>query len=528
MLNARCRPSLIFSLRRHFNIQARPHVEDERWPGWQVLVGIETHAQIKSRRKLFSGASTDSTKAQANINVSVFDASFPGTLPSLNGTCVDLAIRAALALKSSVQTWSTFDRKHYFYSDLPVGYQITQRYAPFARGGFVQCDENMVNIQQIQLEQDTGKSTFDPRTRTSFIDLNRAGTGLLEIVTHPDMRSPEEAAVYVRNLQALLRAVGASDGNMELGSFRCDVNVSVNRMGDPPGVRCEIKNLNSVKFMTIAITSEVKRQIDHLTTTGTGVSQETRGFSEHSFETYTLRSKEDAPEYRYMPDPNIPPLQISQDHINCVRATLPALPDQVREKLLVHYGLPRRDVDVLMSIDNGKDVMFDGEENKKGAFAYFEELCAPGRSPKVVSNWMIHELLGQLSARKESFLECAIDANRFGELMDLVTNGLVTRTSAKLIIQQLLSETEGRKSPRAFAEELQLLALPSTAEDDGELTALCRDAIQSLPGEVAAVRKGNTNVLNKIVGKVMKESRGRVDAKKARLCLEELLRSANQ
>jgi aspartyl-tRNA(Asn)/glutamyl-tRNA(Gln) amidotransferase subunit B len=259
----------------------------------------------------------EGNKPLPNINVSLFDASFPGTLPALNRKCVDLAIRAALALQSDIQTWSTFDRKHYFYSDLPTGYQITQRYAPFARGGYLQCGNNIVNIQQIQLEQDTGKSMFEPRTRSSYIDLNRAGVGLLEIVSQPDMRSPEEAALYVRNLQALLRAVGASDGNMEQGSFRCDVNVSVSRAGDPPGVRCEIKNLNSVKFMTAALASEINRHIEHLTTSNSPVPQETRGFSEHSFETYTLRSKEDAPDYRYMPDPNIPPLLLSKVFYMC-------------------------------------------------------------------------------------------------------------------------------------------------------------------------------------------------------------------
>ncbi|TFY74677.1 hypothetical protein EWM64_g9335 [Hericium alpestre] len=311
-------------LRGYASHTPRPFVHDPRWPGWQVVIGLEVHAQIKSHAKLFSGAWTSDLGEPSNIHVTPFDAAFPGTLPRLNAKCVDLALRAALALSSDIQCRSSFDRKHYFYSDLPAGYQITQRYAPLARSGQLHLPQTdiSVRIEQIQLEQDTAKSTFEPRRRQSAIDLNRAGTGLMEIVSMPDMRTPEEAGEYVRTLQALLRSVGASDGNMEQGSLRCDVNVSVNRPGDAFGTRCEIKNLNSVRFMIVALTCEIHRHIA-LLDAGQPVAQETRGFNETSGLTFKLRSKEDAPDYRYMPDPNLPPLLLRRPYARRPRVITP-------------------------------------------------------------------------------------------------------------------------------------------------------------------------------------------------------------
>ncbi|PCH40967.1 hypothetical protein WOLCODRAFT_150998 [Wolfiporia cocos MD-104 SS10] len=286
------------------------------------------HAQIKSRAKLFSDSWASDYSVPPNTRVSPYDAAFPGTLPRLNPQCVELGVRTALALDANVHRQSAFDRKHYFYADLPSGYQITQHYAPFATGGGLKLDNDnaFVGIKQIQLEQDTGKSTFDPLQGLSSIDLNRAGTGLMEIVSEPDMRSPEEAGAYVHSK-------GASDGNMEQGSLRCDVNVSVNRKGARLGTRCEIKNLNSVKFMMVAITAEAYRHIEMLER-GEVVPQETRGFNEASAETYTLRSKEDAPDYRYMPDPNLPPLLLDEAYIDTIRRTMPELPPATRARLI--------------------------------------------------------------------------------------------------------------------------------------------------------------------------------------------------
>ncbi|RDB20205.1 Glutamyl-tRNA(Gln) amidotransferase subunit B, mitochondrial [Hypsizygus marmoreus] len=545
--------------RRLFH-DVRVYKEDRRWPGWQVVVGIETHAQIKARRKLFSESLTSDPGEIPNTHVTLFDAAFPGTLPTLNQKCVDLALRAAVALECNIQARSSFDRKHYFYSDLPSGYQITQQYAPIALSGKLNISRPgsptfPVRIKQIQLEQDTAKSTFNPRTRTSYIDLNRAGTGLMEIVSEPDLRSPEEAGAYVRTLQAVLRAVGSSDGNMEQGSLRCDVNVSVNRVGRPPGTRCEIKNLNSVRFMMAAIIHEISRQRTILESapnpdTAT-VPQETRGFDEHRFETYRLRSKEDAPDYRYMPDPNLGVLVLNQDRILKIRETLPELPWDTRKRLSDEYGLSQRDVDVLLAVDSGREVKYDGEigDADAGAVAYFDRLCAgratPGsssperRDPKVVVNWMTHELLGQLAARKESFADNHLSVEQMGQLIDLVQNKTITGTSGKILLRQMLANPS-RTPTEQVAQELQLIALSqrssspsspsasasiSTTTDDAssELRALCGDAIVALPDEVAAVRKGNKNVLNKIVGHVMKDSRGRADAKAVRALLEELI-----
>jgi len=388
----------------------------------------------------------------------------------------------------------------------------------------------------------------------------------MEIVSEPDLRSPEEAGAYVRTLQAILRAVGSSDGNMEQGSLRCDINVSVNRVGRPPGTRCEIKNLNSVRFMMAAITHEILRQRTILESApdpdAATVPQETRGFDEHRFETYRLRAKEDAPNYRYMPDPNLGILILSQDRIRSIRETLPELPWDMRKRLQDRYGLSDRDVEVLLSIDSGNDVNFDGRslEVDIGGLAYFDQLCT-GRSgnrrdPKIVANWLTHELLGQLAARKETFKNNTLTVDQMGELIDLVLNGIITGTSGKLLLRYMLANPS-QTPTRQIATMLQLTAfssastylesssppLPSTyaststsptaststspppnpASSENVLHSLCLDAMAALPDEVAAVRQGRTNVLNKIVGLVMRQSRGRADARSVRDLLQNLI-----
>ncbi|KAF5322005.1 hypothetical protein D9619_000691 [Psilocybe cf. subviscida] len=502
----------------------RPYQEDSRWPGWQVIVGIETHAQLKSRRKLFSEGLIGNLEDAPNTHVASFDAAYPGTLPKINPKCVDLALRTAIALNCKISPRSSFDRKHYFYSDLPSGYQITQQYSPLASNGELwigmsNSSRFSVRIKQIQLEQDTAKSTFNSHTFTSRIDLNRAGVGLMEIVSEPDIRSPEEAGAYVRTLQAVLRSMGSSDGNMEQGSMRCDVNVSVNRKGDPPGTRCELKNLNSVRFMMAAISHEVKRQSEYLLANpGKSVPQETRGFNEDTFETFRMRSKEDAPDYRYMPDSNLGILALSQ-------------------------ATKGKSLDVLLNVDNGREIGFDGEGGS-GAVEYFERLCqsadggTQGRNPGVVLNWLTHELLGQLSARKETFSDNSLSTTQFGELIDLVQNKSITGTSGKFLLKHLLAHPSSR-STKEVAADLQLLALASSPPSSSgsqtnltsigsELQLLCESAVAELPSEVAAVRAGNKNVLNKIVGHVMKKSRGRADATAARQLVEQLILGDSQ
>ncbi|KZV76023.1 Glutamyl-tRNA amidotransferase B subunit [Peniophora sp. CONT] len=491
--------------------------QGELWPGWEVVIGIEVHAQIRSRHKLFSDAQTSGYENSPNTHVSVFDAALPGTLPRLNPTCVELAVRTAMALCADVKPVSRFDRKHYFYSDLPAGYQITQRYSPIAKDGQLLLSQTgtPVRIEQIQLEQDTAKTTFDARRRASSIDLNRAGTGLMEIVSRPDMRSPEEAADYVRTLQSLLRAVGASDGNMEQGSLRCDVNVSVNRPGEPPGTRCEIKNLNSVRFMMVAISSEVFRHIA-LLENGEAVAQETRGFHEDRHETFKLRSKEDAPDYRYMPDPNIPPLVLQADYLASIRENMPELPSETRDRLL-KSGLSERDVGVLLSVDSGRDVGVDGSL-EQGVVAYFDQLSRD-HDPKTVVNWLTHELLGQLTLRDRSFGDNTVTVSQMGELIKLVQQGELTGNAGKTLLRHLLDHPS-TTSATELAQSLSLIALK-----DSSLEQLCRDVVAAMPLEAQAVRDGNLNVLNKILGRVMKQSRGTANAQSARTFIQDLLQS---
>ncbi|KIJ13270.1 hypothetical protein PAXINDRAFT_170551 [Paxillus involutus ATCC 200175] len=499
----------------------REALEDKRWPGWEVVVGIEVHAQIKSRRKLFSDTRTSRPGETPNSFVSSYDAALPGTLPTLNPKCVELAVRTALALNSQIQSRSAFDRKHYFYSDLPAGYQITQRYAPLAQGGYLRLLQGGVNVRitQIQLEQDTAKSTFDARRRVTQVDLNRAGSGLMEIVSEPDMRSPEEASDYVRTLQAMLRSVGASDGSMELGSLRCDVNVSVNKLGYPHGTRCEIKNLNSVKFMMVAITSEVFRHIQ-LLESGQTVPQETRGFDEAKAETFKLRSKEDSPDYRYMPDPNLPPLLLSPEYIERIRKSMPELPETTRRRL-TRMGLTEQEAEVLMAVDAGREVGFDGEPGK-GAVAYFDRL-AQGRDARTAVNWMTHELLGQLAARKETFSDNPVSVEQLGELVDMVQGGKVTGTSGKTLLRHIIAH-RSTASPLTLAQELTLVAIP---DDGGALVKKwCSEAIEALPEEADKVRQGNLKVMNRVVGKVMQLSGGRANAGDVRRVLEELLQKS--
>ncbi|KAI0032932.1 Glutamyl-tRNA amidotransferase B subunit [Vararia minispora EC-137] len=511
-------------LSAHTGSQLLYDPKDARWPDWEIVVGIEVHAQIKSRHKIFSAAQTSGYEQVPNTHVSMFDASLPGTLPRLNPRCVDLAVRTALALDSDIQTRSTFDRKHYFYSDLPAGYQITQRYNPFSKGGYLNLTQSgvSVRIEQIQLEQDTAKTAFDARRRVLSIDLNRAGSGLMEIVSKPDMRSPEEAGDYVRSLQAILRAVGSSDGNMEQGSLRCDVNVSVNRPGRPPGTRCEIKNLNSIKYMMIAISAEVFRHIS-LLERGETVPQETRGFHEDSHETFKLRSKENSPDYRYMPDPNIPPLVLCSEYIERIRGSMPELPAKTRIRL-IKCGLSDRDVDVLMIVDSQKEVGFDGKTGG-GIIAYFDELTKENDA-KIVVNWdltlslrLTHELLGQLTRRGRMFQQNTIPATQMGELIQMVQSGSMTGDSGKELLRFLL-DNPSDKPAHQLADELALLTL-----QDSALQILCRDVVSSSPTEVKLIRKGNMKIINKLVGKVMKKSRGRADAQATLAVLEGLIQT---
>lgn len=549
--------------------------------GWQAVIGVECHVQIKDKHKLFSTAELPTPSTPPNTLVTAFDAAHPGTFPTLNRSALRLAARTALALNCQVHPESRFDRKHYFYSDLPAGYQITQKYAPLANNGRVKLffdeghlpspeDEITVEIEQLQLEQDTAKSSYfdtgttfrfdqtekespsaddgdpgtilheadDERVDRSFVDLNRAGAGLMEIVSGPQMRTPEQAGAYVRKLQELVRRVGASDGNMQEGSLRCDVNVSVNRVGEPFGTRCEVKNLNSVRFMMNAISYESHRQVQRLQEQG-HVEQETRGYNESDGTTFRLRGKEDAPDYRYMPDPNLPPVLLSEKQLQALRDGLPELPDARRARLSERYGLASRDINVLMRVGSederdGRtatktlDSEGDFEQKDSDAVEYFEQV-ADRRSAQTALNWIIHELMKGLNARNLPFNERYLPAEYLGQLIDLVESGQVTGTTAKAVIAELLTSAQSGQGDKVaislaslrdaaasssspmldLLKQNDLLAL-NTKED---LLPLLESALARLPDEVAQVRKGNLKVAMRIVGQVMKDANGRADAK---------------
>ncbi|KAJ7202831.1 GatB/GatE catalytic domain-containing protein [Mycena pura] len=384
---------------------------------------------------------------------------------------------------------------------------------PIALSGkvYIPGRDSPVRIKQIQLEQDTAKSSFDPRTQTSNLDLNRAGTALLEIVTEPDLRSAHQAGAYVRALRAILRAIGASDGNMEAGSLRCDVNVSVNEVGKPRGTRCEVKNLNSMKFMQAAIICEARRH-QELYLEGAAVPQETRGFNEDTFETFKLRSKEEAPDYRYMPDPNLGVLFITRERIERTKKTMPELPWETRDRLVHIYGLSEQDADILLNVDAER------EGHEGGAVVYFDRLCKETRDPGVTFNWMVHELLERLHAAKLTFVDNPLSSSQFGELVDLVQSGTITCTSGKLLLREMLADPSSSRT--AIDRALNLL---SASGGELDVNELCTAAIAALPAEASAFRNGHKNVINKILGWVMRESRGRAESKKARKYLISLL-----
>ncbi|GAK66692.1 glutamyl-tRNA amidotransferase [Moesziomyces antarcticus] len=541
--------------------------------GWQAVIGVECHVQIKDKHKLFSSAPLPTPSSPLNSLVTPFDAAHPGTFPTLNRSALRLAARTALALNCKVHGESRFDRKHYFYSDLPAGYQITQKYAPLANNGSVKLsfhdghlpspeDEVTVEIEQLQLEQDTAKSSYfdtgttsrldasrqspadavpeatlheadDERVQRSFVDLNRAGAGLMEIVSGPQMRTPEQAGAYVRKLQELVRRVGASDGNMQEGSLRCDVNVSVNRVGEPFGTRCEVKNLNSARFMMNAISHEAHRQVQLLEQPGGRIEQETRGYNESNGTTFRLRGKEDAPDYRYMPDPNLPPVLLSEMQIQELRNGLPELPDAKRARLSKQYGLASRDINVLMRVGSeddrdGRVVASIGEDGQASSDAveYFERV-AEGRNAQTALNWIIHELMKGLNARNLPFRQWYLPAHYLGQLIDLVEAGQVTGTTAKAVIADVLSSASASSASVISLAELDRLAQTSTTPvfdllqkqellalaTTQDLLPLVESAFRRLPDEVAQVRKGNLKVAMRIVGQVMKDANGRADAK---------------
>ncbi|KAI9348845.1 Aspartyl/glutamyl-tRNA amidotransferase subunit B [Pilaira anomala] len=462
--------------------------------GWEAVIGIEVHAQINTKTKLFSDSST-SYNDLINTRVSSFDAAFPGVQPRLNDHAVELAVKTALALQGQVQKKSTFDRKHYFYPDLPQGYQITQQREPIARGGYISLTENdgaikplKVGILQLQLEQDTGKSFHDMRPGETLLDLNRAGTGLMEIVTMPDLRSSFEAGLLVKKLQNILQWVGSSKANLEEGSMRCDVNVSVNRIGEGFGTRCELKNLNRVRILSMAIDAEIKRQINVLESGGT-IQVETRRYDEVKDVTFKLRDKENAPDYRYMPEPDLPPLILSQNYIDKVASTLSELPDQCLDRIMKQYDLNISNANLLL--------------HEYKCVDFFEKVCL-GRNHKIVANWTLNELSGTLASKNISFKENPISVERFGNLIDLIQNGTITGKTGKDVIKLMV---DSKLDPLDIVKEKGWLRIT----DISQLRSLCDELVNKSPEKAKAVQNGDSKLFKWFIGRVMGRTKGMAD-----------------
>lgn len=486
---------------------------------------MEIHAQINSNTKLFSGSSVGFS-APPNSLVSFFDASLPGTLPVLNKRCVEAAVMTGLALSCTINKKSLFDRKHYFYADLPAGYQITQQRRPIAVDGSLtysllggkkgnQVVRRTVSIKQIQLEQDSGKSLHDDVNGQSLIDLNRAGVGLMELVMEPDMSCGDEAAAAVRELQLILQALGTCQGNMSEGQLRVDANVSVHQPGEPLGVRAEVKNINSIRFLARAIDFEIQRQMGVVQSGGT-VQNETRAYDSNSGETVPMRDKEGLQDYRFMPEPNLPPLMVYEDRtslpaglderqavvVQQIRRSLPELPGVKRDRLVQTYGiLPEHSFTLV---------------NEDGLVGYFEAVLRETRKePRKVIGWVANELLGHLKLQDMRVSQSPISPSALAELLELQETGHISSSVAKQVFQEMWKSSG--KTARQIIQEKDL----GLVSDAAQLHGICQKVVDSHPDEVRAIRGGNQKVLNKLMGLVQKETKGRADPVLVRAILTE-------
>ncbi len=458
---------------------------------WEVVIGLEVHAQVTAKAKLFSGAAT-AFGAEPNTQVSPVDAAFPGMLPVINGHCVEQAVRTALGLDAAINLHSVFARKNYFYPDLPAGYQISQYEEPVVGRGRVVLDmadgsTREIGITRLHLEQDAGKSLHDQHPTQTYVDLNRAGIGLMEIVSEPDLRSAEEAGIYLRKLRSILRYLGTCDGNMEEGSLRCDCNVSVRRPGGPLGTRCEIKNLNSVRFVMQAIQQEARRQIDVLESGGT-IRQETRLYDTERGETRPMRSKEDAHDYRYFPDPDLLPLVLEPDWVERLRAELPELPDAKKARFVAAFGLRPEDATVLVA--------------ERVTAEYFEKVIQ-GRDAKMAANWVMGDLFGALNRLGLGIEAAPVAAERLGALIDLITDDTISGRIAKDVFAEMI---ETGADPAAIVEQKGLRQV----SDTGAIEAAVDAALSAHPAQVAQYA-ANPKVLGFFVGQVMKATGGKAN-----------------
>ena len=474
---------------------------------WELVMGLEVHAQVASQAKLFSGASTE-FGADPNCNVSLVDAAMPGMLPVINRKCVEQAVRTGLGLKAKINKYSRFDRKNYFYPDLPQGYQISQFDHPIVGEGEIEVDVEPahgdpaysfpVRIERLHLEQDAGKSIHDMAPDATYVDLNRSGVALMEIVSKPDVRTPLEAAAYVKKLKSIVVALGTCDGDMEKGNLRADVNVSVCKPGGYEkfretgdlshlGTRCEIKNVNSIRFIGQAIEYEARRQIEIIEGGGT-VDQETRLFDPNKGETRSMRSKEDAHDYRYFPDPDLLPLEFDDLFIENIRASLPELPDEKRARFESEYGLSRYDAGVL-TVDSER--------------AEFFEAVAHGRDAKLAANWVSQELFGYLNREDLELADSPVSAAQLGELIDLISDDTISGKIAKDVFARMI---EGEGNPGEIVEKHGL----KQVTDTGAIEAIVDQIIADNPEQAASVKE-KPKAMGWFVGQVMKASGGKAN-----------------
>ncbi|WP_116654149.1 Asp-tRNA(Asn)/Glu-tRNA(Gln) amidotransferase subunit GatB [Pelagibacterium sediminicola] len=458
---------------------------------WEIVIGMEVHAQVTSESKLFSGSSTEFGNPP-NANVSFVDAAMPGMLPVINEECVRQAVRTGLGLKARINKRSVFDRKNYFYPDLPQGYQISQFKDPIVGEGKVLLDlgedgEVEIGIERLHLEQDAGKSIHDQHPSMSFVDLNRSGVALMEIVSKPDMRSSEEARAYLSKLRTILRYLGTCDGNMEQGSMRADINVSVRRPGGEFGTRCEIKNVNSVRFAGQAIEYEARRQIDILEDGG-AIDQETRLYDPKTGETRSMRSKEEAHDYRYFPDPDLLPLEFDDAFIAALAENLPELPDEKQARFIESYGISPYDASVLVT--------------DRDSAAFFEAV-ANGRDGKLAANWVINELFGRLNKEGLDVNSSPVSADQLGGVIDLITKGEISGKIAKDLFEIVWSEGG---DPAELVESRGM----KQVSDTGAIEKIVDEIIAGNPGQVEAV-KTKPGLLGWFVGQVMKQTGGKAN-----------------
>ena len=470
---------------------------DKNDNNWEPVIGLEIHAQIISNSKLFSGASTN-FGSEPNTQVSLVDAAMPGMLPVINKVCIEQAIKTGLSLNAQINKRSVFDRKNYFYPDLPQGYQISQYTQPIVGKGSIEIDlkngnSKKIGITRLHLEQDAGKSIHDLDPNKTYIDLNRSGVALMEIVSEPDIRSAEEAQEYVKKLRSILRYIQTCDGNMEEGSLRCDVNISVKKKNEDFGTRCEIKNVNSIKSIGQAIEHEFHRQVE-IIESGDKVQQETRLFDEKKGETRPMRTKEEAHDYRYFPDPDLPPLEISTNLIGEIKKNLPELPDVKKKKLIDGYGLSSYESSILISDKNNVD-FFEAVINENNQ-----------RKPKVVVNWIIGDLFSLLKKNNLDINKSPVKPSDLGELIDLIENSTISGKLAKIVFDEMFYN---RKKPKKIIKQKGLIQIT----DSGEIENVITKVLSQNVDKVNEYKSGKEKLYGYFIGQIMQETKGKANPK---------------